>query len=408
MTKNEQMKLLFKHIKPLLITGSNPASRWFSYIGLCTGVLLLLCSIQMYVNLQNLLRQNAASKNGFDFISIRKAVTNETMGKAELNMFSAEETDELRKQPFINAVAPLLANNFRLQLSAGRVLEFETDFFIEAIDNEFIDTVPPSFTWQEGQELIPLIVSSDFLEIYNVFAPGYGLPQLSEETISSLVLTINCYDRQQKEIVFYGRIAALSDRINSILVPKTFLDWSNASFGNKPVTKAARLYIKTKDANNPELLNFLEKKNYKLNKDKTRFGRVKQVLQGIFTGLGFFGLMLVILALMLFSFYLQLLIARSKENLQLLLTIGYSPAWLSKNVAKQFISVYIIVVLIALGITQLLQWAFHRYVMYNRPELSPFIHWSLLVVTALLILLSVITNHRLVKKLLYRFYKQPQ
>jgi hypothetical protein len=398
----------FKHIKPLLQTGGNTSSRWFSYIGLCIGVLLLLCSIQMYVNLQNLLRQTSTRKDGFDFIPLRKAVTNETMGKADLNMFSMEEAEELRKQPFVDGVAPLIANNFRLQLSAGRVLEFETDFFIEAIDNGFIDTVPASFTWKEGDETIPMIVSSDFLEIYNVFAPGYGLPQLSEATISSLVLTVKCFDRQQNVFLFKGNIVALSDRINSILVPKTFLDWGNTNFGNKPVTKASRLYIKTKDANNPELLSYLEKKDFKLNKDKTRFGRVKQVLQGVFTGLGFFGLMVVVLALLLFSFYLQLLIAKSKDNLQLLLTIGYSPSWLSRNVAKQFIPVYIIIVLVALAITQILQWSFHHFVMYDRPELSSFIHWSLMAVTAALIILSVITNHRLVKKLLHNFYKQPQ
>jgi len=398
----------FKHIKPLLQTGGNKSSRWFSYIGLCIGVLLLLCSIQMYVNLQSLLKQTSTRKNGYDFIPVRKAVTNETMGNAELNMFSMQDADELSKQSFVDGVAPLIANNFRLQLSAGHVLDFETDFFIEAIDNDFIDTVPPSFTWKEVDETIPMIVSSDFLEIYNVFAPGYGLPQLSEATISSLVLTVKCYDKFQNEHSFKGNIVALSDRINSILVPKTFLDWANTNFGSKPVTKASRLYIKTKDANNPELLNYLEKKNFKLNKDKTRFGRVKQVLQGIFTGLGFFGLMVVVLALLLFSFYLQLLIARSKDNLQLLLTIGYSPSWLSRNVAKQFIPVYITVVLVALAITEVLQWGFHYYVMYNRPELSSFIHWSLLAVTAVLILLSVITNLRLVKKLLHNFYKQPQ
>lgn len=402
------MTISFRHIKPLLLSGTNTTSRWFSYFGLGIGVLLLLCSIQMYINLQQLLKQSSTRKNGYDFIPIRKAVTNETTGKPELNMFSVAETEELKKQNFIDGVAPLIANDFRLQLSAGKLLNFQTDFFIEAIDNDFIDTVPPSFAWQQGQETVPMIVSSDFLEIYNVFAPGYGLPQVSEATVSSIVLIITCYDRQQTPIEFYGKIVALSDRINSILVPKTFLDWGNTNFANKPVTKASRLYLKTKDANSPELLSYLEQKNYRLNKDKTKFGRVKQILQGVFTGLGFFGLMVVILALMLFSFYLQLLIARSKDNLQLLLTLGYSPGWLSKNVARQFIPVYIVVVLVALLITQLLQWGFHHFVMYKRPELSSFIHWALPATAAVLILLSVITNFRMVKSILYKFYKQPQ
>src|SRR4026208_1677627 len=96
----------FKNIKSLLLSGSNKASRLFSYTGLGIGVLLLLCSIQMYFNLQSLLRQNATRKNGYDFISIRKAVTNETMGRPELNMFSNEEIDELKKQKFIEDAAP--------------------------------------------------------------------------------------------------------------------------------------------------------------------------------------------------------------------------------------------------------------------------------------------------------------
>ncbi|MGH2552465.1 MAG: FtsX-like permease family protein [Chitinophagaceae bacterium] len=395
----------FKHIKPLLLTGGNLGSRWFSYIGLGLGVLLIFCSLQMFVNMQQLLRKNATRKNGFDFISIRKAVTNETMGKPALNMFSTEENEELRKQPFIDGAAPLLANNFRIQLSAGRMFQFQTDFFIEAIDNEFIDTVPPSFHWQKGQQTIPLIVSSDFLEIYNVFAPGYELPQVSESTISSLSLTIICFGKQQQEISFQGRIVALSDRINSILVPKSFLDWSNSNFSNSPVTKASRIYLKTKDANNPELLQFLEMKNYRLNKDKTRFGRVKQILQGVFAGLGVFGVMVLVLSLMLFSYYLQLLIASSKNNLWLLLTLGYSPAWLSKKMSQLFFPVYLIVVIISLTATAILQWAFVHYVMYDRAELSSFIHWSLPVLSSLLILMSVITNYYMVKRLLHHFYR---
>jgi hypothetical protein len=402
------MASIFKNIKPLLLSGSNTASRWFSYFGLGIGVLLLLCSLQMFINMQQLLKQNSTRKNGYDFIPIRKAVTNSTMGKPELNMFSMQEAEELGKQKFIDEVAPLIANDFRVQLSAGSVIDFQTDFFIEAIDNDFIDTVPPSFSWQPGQENIPLIMSSDFLEIYNVFAPGYGLPQVSEATVSSIVLTITCYDKQGMPVEFYGTIVALSDRINSILVPKAFMDWANANFAANPVTKASRLYIKTKDANNPELLNYLDQKNYRLNKDKTKFGRMKQMLQGIFTGLGVFGLMVVILALMLFSFYLQLLIAKSKDNLQLLLTLGYSPGWLGKNMARQFIPVYISVVLVALAITQLLQWAFHHFIMFDRPELSTLLHWSVPAVAAALVLLSVITNFRMVKSILYKFYKQSQ
>jgi len=131
---------------------------------------------------------------------------------------------------------------------------------------------------------------------------------------------------------------------------------------------------------------------------------MKQVFQGIFSGLAVFGLLVVVLALMLFSFYLQLVIARSKESLRLLLILGYSPGWLSKNVSKRFIPVYILIVCTALALTQLMQWVFHRFVMYGRPELSTMVNWTVVLVAFLLALLSLVTNYRLVKKLLYRLH----
>ncbi len=395
------MTVSFKPIRPLLQTGVSALSRWFSYIGLGIGVLLLLCSVQMYINIQQLLSEGSIRKNGSDFISITKTITNETMGQPQKNLFQQADIDELKKQPFIEGVAPLIANDFRVQLSAGNMLPFSTDLFLETLENDFIDTLPPSFTWQEGQSTIPIILSSDFFEIYNVFAPGQELPQISKETATGIPVQITCFGNG-KEAVFVGKIVAFSDRINSVLVPKSFLDWGNAQFGTKKSIEAGRLFIKAKDANDPQLLAFLDQKNYKINRDKTLLGRNKMVIQGIFSGLGIFGLLVVILALLLFSFYLQLVIARSKDSLLLLLTLGYSPSWLSKHVSRRFIPIYIVIILAALAATQLIQWAFHHFAMYDRPELSSFVHWSIIGVAFVLILLSAVTNYRLVKNLLYR------
>lgn len=389
----------FKPIKPLLQTGTKTASRWFSYIGLGAGVLLLLVSVQMFINLDQLLHKVNTRKNGFDFISISKKINDEN--QSVKNVFTKQEIDELKSKPFVDGVAPLMANEFRVHVEASGI--FGTDLFLETLENEFIDTVPNSFQWQQGQMIVPLIISSDFLEAYNVFAPGNGLPQMSSSTAERLPITVEC-SGQGKTIKLQARIVAFSDRINSVLVPKTFLDWANQNLGEATEHGATRLFIKTKDANNPDFLSYLDQKNYLVNKDKTRLGRTKQTLQAVFSGLGVFGLLVVVMALMLFSFYLQLLIARSRDNLQLLLLLGYSPNWLSKNVSKRFIPVYIFIVLAALAITQILQWAFHHTVMYDRPELSSTVNWVVIVIATGLIILSIITNYRLVRKLLYKLY----
>jgi len=392
------MKPSFQTIKPLLLTSPRSSSRWFSYIGLGIGVLLLLLSQQLFIDIQALVKQTSIRKNGFDYISVTKQITNENMGRD--NRFSAADLDSLRQQPFIQGAAPLISNRFEVVATAGDQIPFASDIFLEALETDFIDTVPAGFDWQPGQPLVPLIFSSDFLEMYNVFAPSYGLPQLSMETASNVIIGLRC-EGQKGGQVFRAQIVAFSDRINSLLVPKSFLDWANMEFEGLPSANASRVYIKTKDANSPDLLRFLAEKNYRVNKEKTAFGRSKQILQGVIAGLGIFGVLVVALALLLFSFYLQLMVARSRDNLQLLLTIGYRPDWLSQQVARRFIPVYLIVVGISLALTQLIQYGFHQVIMFNRPELSSWLHPSVWITAGVLTLLSILTNIRMIRKLLY-------
>ncbi len=393
------MELSYKNIAPFLSAGQNKASRWLSYIGLGVGVLLLLSSIQMYHNINHLIRDKNTRKNGADFISITKTITNENMGKD--NRFTDTDINDLKTQPFIDDAAPLKANAFKVNAGAGDMIPFSTDIFVEAINTNFIDTVPESFHWIEGDPIVPVIFSTDFLEMYNVFAPSWDLPQLSEKTATSLQIFLRC-SGQKGERQYKARIVAFSDRINSVLVPESFLEKQNKELEEEVNAKASRVFIKTKDANNPDLLNYLVQKNYHVNKDKTKFGRVKGVLQSIVSGLAGFGVLVILLALVLFSFYLQLLIAKSKDNLQLLLTLGYSPKWLSKTVAKKWIPVYITIIICTVLLTQLLHWGFQHFLMPAREELSFFIDWTVIVIAVLLLILSVAINYRLVKKSLHK------
>lgn len=393
------MELSYKNIAPFLSAGQNKLSRWLSYVGLGVGVLLLLSSVQMYDNINHLIRDKNTRKNGADFISITKTITNENMGKD--NRFTDAEISDLKTQSFIEDAAPLKANAFKVTAGAGDMIPFSTDIFVEAINTNFIDTVPANFQWKEGDPIVPVIFSTDFLEMYNVFAPSWDLPQLSEKTATSLQIFLRC-SGHKGERQYRARIVAFSDRINSVLVPESFLEKQNKDLEEEDNAKASRVFIKTKDANNPDLLSYLTEKEYHINKDKTKFGRVKGVLQSIVSGLAGFGVLVILLALVLFSFYLQLMIARSKDNLQLLLTLGYSPMWLSKTVAKKWIPVYIIIVITAVLLTQLLHLGFQHFVMPAREELSLFIDWTVIVIAALLLGLSVAINYRLVKKSLVK------
>jgi hypothetical protein len=390
------MPLTYKNIEPLIVSGKNNFSKWLGYFGLGIGVLLLFVSMQMFVNIGQLLRENNPRKSGgYDFISISKTITNENMGKD--NSFTDADLMKLKEQPTISEVAPLISNKFRVRGTAGDIIPFSTDLFLESIDNNFIDTVPPTFTWQPGQTVVPIIFSSDFLEMYNVFAPAQGLPQLSAKTISSVNIILECsgpYGAQN----FKGNIVALSDRINSLLVPKSFMNWSNLHFMEDTAVHASRVYIKTKDANDPKLISYLDQENYHLNKDKVKFSRIKSILQNIVSALGVFGILVIVLALMLFSFYLQLMIAKSKDNLRLLLTLGYSPKWLAKSVAKTWLPVYLTIIIAALILTEIFHLLFMQLSFVKSANLSYFPDWSVWITAVFLFALTIFINLNLVRK----------
>lgn len=390
----------FKTIEPFLVRDERKASQTFSYAGLGLGILLLLAAIQMFINVNRLIREKNIRKDGFDFISVTKKITNENL--AGDNRFTTADVNELRKQPFIDGAAPLNSNQFRSKASAGNIIPFSTDLFLESISNEFLDTLPKEFAWQPGQVDLPIIFSADYLEMYNVFAPAQDLPQISPATAGAVNITVECYGMDGVKHSYRGHIAAISDRINSILVPESFLTWANAEYGNSRNPPAARVFIKTKDANSPDLLNFLQDKQYQVNKDKTKFGRVKQVLQAVITGLGVFSVLVILLAMLLFSFYLQLMIAKSKDNLQLLMLQGYAPSWLSKTVSRKWIPVYAIIVLSALLVTQLGQYIFYKYALADNAALSPWLHWSTVLLALFMIVLCSLLNYRLVKNAVFR------
>lgn len=395
------LRASFKQVAPFIDSRQHPLSRLLSYFGLGIGVLLLLCSIQMYNNIQVLLKDKHPKKDGFDYISVTKKITNENM--AEDHSFTNLELEEIRRESTVTAATPLLANKFLVKATGSSMLPFTTDLFLESLDPAFIDTLPPDFSWREGQDVLPIIMAADYLELYNnVFAPSKDLPQFSEQSISAVLVQIECNGTDGSTHIFKGKVVGLSDRINSVLVPDNFLQWANNRLAHVTNPKPQRIFIKTRDANNPELLQFIHDKNYHVNKDKTKFGRVKQVLQAVVSGLSAFGVLVILLAMVLFSFYLQLTIARSKDNLQLLLLLGYSPSWLARSMARKWIPVYTAIMLISVLATQAFQYAFSHSAMKGREGLSSYICWEAGVTAVVLLVISLLVNQRLVKRLLLK------
>lgn len=386
----------FKTISVFLNPGKERSSRWISYAGLSTGIALLLCAIQMFINIRSLINEKDIRQNSYDFVSVSKTITNNNMGSD--NRFHQEDIAYIKQQSFVSDAAPLISNQFRATISAGNVVPFSTDIFLEAINSSFIDTVPSSFHWEKGQKKVPIIFSADYLEMYNIFAPGQDLPQLSEQTLEAIPINLSCSGPGGSE-EFVAQVVALSGRINSVLVPESFLQYANHFIGLQPNPPAARIFIKTHDAEAPAFIDFLSKSGLQINKDRMRFGYIKQMVSTTASAIGIFSILVILLSIISFGFYLRLMIARSKENLQLLQTLGYSKRRLSAAISKQWIPIYIFITLAGLGAVFLFQFFFSSF-FPHRNNLSAFPSPYILLLAVVIALLCIIQNKQTVIRLL--------
>jgi hypothetical protein len=92
------------------------------------------------------------------------------------------------------------------------------------------------------------------------------------------------------------------------------------------------------------------------------------------------------------------MIAKSKDNLRLLLTLGYSPKWLSKSVAKTWLPVYFFIIVAALILTEILHLLFLQLSFVKAADLSYFLNWSVWVTALFLFALTIFINVKLVNK----------
>ncbi|HVX51053.1 MAG TPA: FtsX-like permease family protein, partial [Chitinophagaceae bacterium] len=234
--------------------------------------------------------------------------------------------------------------------SASNRIPFYTDFFFESVPDEFIDVHSADWKWDDKSTYIPMIVPNMFLTLYNFgFAPSQGLPQLSPELVKSLIIRINI-SGPKGTVTYNGKVVGFSDRISSVLVPQPFMDWANANFGYAQGEKPSRIIIKTKDPGDPLLVDYLKNHGLTTDADKTRFSKIRQVVNIVVSFSWVTGAVMLLFALLVFALFIQLTIASAKNEIQLLITLGAGPKQLRKFLMKQFFPPNIAIAAASLGI----------------------------------------------------------
>ncbi|MEP6513785.1 MAG: hypothetical protein ABJA79_07940 [Parafilimonas sp.] len=354
--------------------------------GLSIALLLIFAAVQMQVNYNELLHGKSNQDSLANFLVLNKEVNEKTIGATTLT--DAEITD-LKKQPFVEEIGMLTPSRFKVAAqSISNRLPFYTDLFFESVPDEFIDVQTEEWKWNENSAFIPMIIPNMFLDMYNFgFATSQNLPQLSQELVKNIPIQIDI-TTPQGVVNYYGKVVGFSDRISSVLVPQTFMVWANSKFGTSQSAKPSRIVIKTKDAGDPALTDYLNKHGLSTSADKTRFSKYRKVVDTVVNISWLTGAVMLLFALLIFSLFIQLTIASCKEEISLLIILGAAPKQLQQFLMKRFFPPNIIIIIIVIAIIAVLQFLSKRFLQAQNMYVNTFI--SLYTIAAALLMLIVL------------------
>jgi len=390
-------------VNKLLFTGQHNSRLWTALSALCIGTTLLLLSVLIWWNFNQLLNgKHDGDSLGSTFLTLSKRVSNENMGQAGATLFSAADIAGLKQVKEVQDVGHLLAVkdkvNMRIQMGAN--LNFSTIMFLESVPDNFMDRLPPDWNWRPGNVQVPIILSSEFLSLYNyVFAPSQGLPQLSEASIKALPFKLELGNDGEEE-VYIAHVAGFSDRITSVLVPEAFAQYANQRSGIAAAPPPSRLVVKVSDPSSKTFVQYLSDHDYVTNSEQLRWSRLRAVVQVVAGATGILALLLMGVSVLVFTLFIELTIARARQSVQLLLEIGYSPARLSASLYRRFLPLLSAAFILAVVLAVIAQFVAATYGKQSMLVLSYVPGWPMWLVAVICLIILMLQMKRAVGKAL--------
>ena len=90
---------------------------------------------------------------------------------------------------------------------------------------------------------------------------------------------------------YEGNIVGFSNRLNTILVPQSFMDWANKNFAPEKEAEPSRLIVEVKNPTDTAITDYFQQKNYETEGNNLDAGKTTYFLRlitAIVVGVGLF------------------------------------------------------------------------------------------------------------------------
>lgn len=311
-------KLLRQHISVPQFTG-------FAFANLF-GMLIVLLGYQFYCDvLPVFTSQDSFMKADYLIVSKRIGTASTISGRD--NSFNNAEIDDISSQKFIKKIGNFTSTEYKVDAHMGINGQsiLSSELFFESVPDEFVDASLKDWKYDEGSREVPIILPRTYINMYNFgFAQSRSLPKISDGLIGMIDFRIYIHGNGHQD-EYKGNVIGFSNRLNTILVPQKFMDWSNKYYSPAEKSNPTRLIIEVSNPADENITKYLDDKGYEVDSDKLQSEKTTYFLRMIVMIVMAIGIVISILSFYILMLSIYLLVQKNTSKLENLLLIGYSP-----------------------------------------------------------------------------------
>ena len=320
------MKLVWKLLRQHI---SIPQFVGFFFANL-VGLVIIMLGVQFYNDYRALDNEDSFMKT--DYLIVNKKVSTMSSIVGHSSVFTQDEIEELKDKPFVEKMGVFTPSSFNVwaKFEVEGLARFSTEMFFESVPDEFVDVKSDAWQDREGSKQIPIILPKNYLDLYNFgYAQGKGLPKLSEGILGAMKLKVSIVGNDSSD-EYEGRIVGFSSRLNTILVPESFMEWGNKKYARgKAAKEPTRLIMEVNNPTDDRIVSYLQEHNYETDESKLDASKTTFILRVVVSIVMVVGVVISILSFYILMLSVFLLVQKNSTKLENLLVIGYSPSKVS-------------------------------------------------------------------------------
>lgn len=315
------------------------------------GMIIVLLGYQFYRDILPVFTAEDSFMKS-DYLIVSKKIGTASTFSGRSNSFTAAEVDDLKSQRFVKHSGRFTSTEYKVDANMGISGQtiLSSEIFFESVPDAFVDVPLNDWKYREGSREVPIILPRSYINMYNFgFAQTHKLPKISEGLMGMIDFRIFIHHNGVQD-EYKGRVIGFSNKLNSILVPQAFMDWSNAYYAPDNQSAPTRLLIEVTNPGNDNIAKYLDQKGYEVESDKLQAEKTTYFLKMLVSLVMVIGLVISALSFYILMLSIYLLVEKNSTKLQNLLLIGYSTSQVARPYQLLTAALNLAVLLITWGV----------------------------------------------------------